>query len=116
MVIPVRCRAYSRDLAEPFLDGCPDNLGAIVRSHVRGRATRDEQGRQGRQHIFMLELSRDDERQALPPSPCGAQKFSFACPAGPSATSCNISLFNMRSEIARHKRWFSFSRSFIRRA
>lgn len=42
-------------------------------------------------------------------APCGAQKFPFAA-------SCRISLSNVRSEIARRSRRFSFSRSFIRRA
>src|SRR5690606_22044433 len=43
------------------------------------------------------------------PAARGAQKF-------PRAASCRISLSSVRSEIARRSRWFSFSRSFIRRA
>ena len=43
------------------------------------------------------------------PPPRRAQKF-------PRAASCKISLSNVRSEIARRSRPFSFSRSFIRRA
>ena len=43
------------------------------------------------------------------PPPRGAQKF-------PRAASCKISLSRVRSEIARRSRWFSFSRSFSRRA
>ena len=43
------------------------------------------------------------------PAARGAQKFPFAA-------SCRISLSSVRSEIARRSRWFSFSRSFIRRA
>lgn len=57
---------FHADLRQPLLDGRGDKFRTIVRPYVRRRAARDEQVRQCCQHIFMPELSRNDQGQALP--------------------------------------------------
>ena len=54
------------DLAEPLLHGIGDKFGAIVRPDMCRRAPCDEQVRQCGEHIFMFELTSNNQRQALP--------------------------------------------------
>lgn len=69
-VLPWRARGdverLHADLPEPGLDGGGDELTAIVRPDMRGRTTLDEQLGQRCQYVFVFELARDDECQALP--------------------------------------------------
>ena len=53
------------DLPEPFPDLASDEFAAVIGTNMSGRPTPEEQLRQGRQHIFMVELSGDDQREAL---------------------------------------------------
>lgn len=52
------------NLAQPFLGGSRDKFAAIIGPDIRWLSTRDEQFRQSRQHVFVAELSCNDERQA----------------------------------------------------
>ena len=54
------------DLAEPGLDRGGDELAAVIRPDVRRRTPLDEQRGQRGQHVFVTELTRDDQRQVLP--------------------------------------------------
>jgi len=54
------------NLPKPFLNRGSDELAAVIRPDVRGRTPRDEQVGKRRQHVFVAELARDDQRQALP--------------------------------------------------